>query len=69
MKMDFDDVEMSDLREAVGVYLKGLMGELTHADQRNFRRMLRDKCDRFERLAGRIDRRSRPRGADGTVGG
>jgi hypothetical protein len=56
MKLDLDEKELSDLREAVGGYLRGLLSELAHADQRNFRTMLREKCDRFEKLAGRIDR-------------
>jgi len=56
MKLDLDEKELSDLREAVGVYLHGLLAELARADQRNYRAMLREKCDRFEKLAGRIDR-------------
>jgi hypothetical protein len=70
MRLELDETELNDLREAVGVYLKSLLGELAHADQRNFRTMLREKCDRFERLAGRIDRgNQRSRDADRATGG
>lgn len=69
MKLDFNETELSDLREAVGAHLRGLLGELAHADQRNFRRMLKEKCDRFESLATRIDRGGTPREADRATGG
>jgi hypothetical protein len=69
MKLDLDEKELSDLREAVGGYLRGLLSELAHADQRNFRTMLREKCDRFEKLAGRIDRGGPRREGDRATGG
>jgi hypothetical protein len=69
MRLELDETELTDLREAVGVYLKSLLGELAHADQRNFRMMLREKCDRIEHLAGRIDRGNQRHEADRATGG
>ena len=69
MKLELDAAELSDVREAVGAYLKGLLGELAHADQRNFRAMLREKCDRYEKLAGRVDRNRKQREGDRATGG
>ncbi len=56
MRIDLDEGELEDLREAMEAYLKGLLTELARADQRRYRAMLKDKCDRFDRLASRLQR-------------
>lgn len=60
MRVDFEEGELEDLREATQAFLKGLMVELTKADQRPYRAMLHDKVERFERLFGRLERAATP---------
>lgn len=60
MRVDFDEGELEDLREAVGGSLRALLTELARADKRNYRAMLKEKCARLERLAGRLDRAATP---------
>ena len=55
MRAEFDDLELGDLQEAVRDHLKELFVELAHADQRAYQKLLRDKCERFEKLAVKLD--------------
>jgi hypothetical protein len=45
-----DPTEVADVREAVQTFTKVLLAELAHADQRQYRDMLRDKVRRYEAL-------------------
>jgi hypothetical protein len=56
MRIDLEEGELEDLREAVQGCVKELVTELARADQREYRAMLRKKCDRFERLNVRLER-------------
>jgi hypothetical protein len=60
MRIDFEEGELEDLREATQAYLRGLMVELARADQRPYRAMLHEKVDRFERLNNRLERAGTP---------
>ena len=63
MNLDLDPVQITDLKEALHAFTKGLLGELAHADQRQYREMLREKVGRYEALLSRLDPpapRSRP---------
>jgi len=55
MKTDLDEGELMDIREAVAAQMKELLSELAHADQRDYRAMLRAKYERLERLATRLE--------------
>lgn len=50
MTLEFTDQEVQELREAVGSVLGRLLGELAHADNREFRQALREKYERLERI-------------------
>jgi hypothetical protein len=60
MRVDFEEGELEDLREAMQAYLKGMMVELARTDQRPYRAMLHEKVDRFERLSNRLERAATP---------
>jgi hypothetical protein len=53
--IEVEPAEAVDLREAVDAMIHRLLDELAHADQREYRSMLRAKLARFERLAERLD--------------
>ena len=55
MTLDLSPTEMSDLRESLQSFTRQLLGELAHADQRQYRDMLRDKLRRYEQLLARLD--------------
>lgn len=60
MRVDLDEGELEDLRDAMRAFQKGLLTELAHADHRDYRAMLKDKLERFERLTDRLDRAGTP---------
>ncbi len=55
MRIDFNEVEMADLEEAVRAHEKELLFELSRTDDRAYQAMLRDKCERIERLIIRLE--------------
>ncbi len=55
MRIDFNEVEMADLEEAVRAHEKELLFELSRTDDRAYQAMLRDKCERVERLLARLE--------------
>ena len=59
MLLDLNPREMNDLREALRTYNNGLYAELAHADQREYREMLRAKVKRYEALAMLLDHQPR----------
>jgi hypothetical protein len=60
MRLELDQDEADDLREAVNAALKGLAHELVDTDQREYRDFLRSKLVRFERLSAEIERAAAP---------
>ncbi len=55
MRIDFNEVELMDLEEAVRARVRDLYTELAHTDQRGYQEMLRERCERFERLGARLE--------------
>ncbi len=56
MNISVEPSEAADLREAVEVMIHRLLDELAHADQREYRAMLRAKLARYERLGEQLDK-------------
>jgi hypothetical protein len=55
MQLDLNPTEVNDLREALQAIDKQLLRELAHADDREYRDMLREKVIRIEALLRRVD--------------
>jgi hypothetical protein len=55
MQFEFNDDEVSDLREALRMQLDGMLRELARADERVFRDRLRERYERLEKVYQRLD--------------
>lgn len=54
MALHLDDLERSDLKNALDLYLRSLRDELVHTDDRSYRRSVREKLGRLEKVAARL---------------
>jgi hypothetical protein len=55
MELKFESGEVADLREALDAFDKVLLAELAKADDRDYRKMLREKIRRYEALLKRFE--------------
>lgn len=58
MRLDLDDLETSDLENALELCLRSLREELVHTDDRSYRRSVRERLERLEKIAERLARGS-----------
>jgi hypothetical protein len=55
MLLEVSEVEARELKQALDSALRTLLDELAHADQRAYQAMLRERYERLEQLARRVD--------------
>ncbi len=55
MLLEMSSVEARELKQALDSALRVLLDEINHADQRAFRDMLRERYERMEQLARRLE--------------
>jgi hypothetical protein len=55
MLLEMSSVEARELKQALDSALRVLLDEIAHADQRAFRDMLRERYERMEQLARRLE--------------